>query len=54
MLLFAQKSSTVFSAFVEMLGVKYTQSYADKLYHEHPYKYSFFGLSKMLSEYNII
>lgn len=54
MLLFAQKSSTVFSAFVEMLGVKYTQSYADKLYHEHPYKYSFFGLSKMLSEYNIM
>lgn len=54
MLLFSNKVSTVFSAFIEMLGVKYTQSYADKLYHEHPYKYSFFGLSKMLSEYNIM
>lgn len=44
---------TIFSAFIGMLNVKYSQSYADKLYNEHPYKYSLFGLSKMLLEYNI-
>lgn len=36
-----------------MLNVKHTKKYADKLYNEHPYKYSLFGLSKMLSEYKI-
>lgn len=47
------KKQTVFTAFIGLLNVKYTPSYADKLYHEHPYKYSLFGLSKMLSEYQI-
>lgn len=51
--LFSNTNKNVFSAFIGMLDVKYTQLYADKLYHEHPYKYSLYGLSKMLSEYNI-
>lgn len=44
---------TILSAFFSLLNVKHTQSYANKLYNEHPYKYSLFGLSKMLSEYKI-
>ena len=47
------KTQNLLSAFIELLNVKYTPSYADKLYNEHPYKYSLFGLSKMLSEYQI-
>ena len=38
---------------LDTLHVKHTKSYAYKLYHEHPYRYSFWGLSKMLSTYNI-
>lgn len=47
------KKQNVLTAFIGLLNVKYTHSYADKLYYEHPYKYSLFGLSKMLSEYQI-
>lgn len=46
-------NKTIFSTFIELLNVKYSQWFADKLYNEHPYKYSLFGLSKMLLEYNI-
>lgn len=42
----------MFSSLLNMLGVKHTE-YADRLFNEHPYKYSFYGLSKMLSAYNI-
>lgn len=47
------RNQTILSAFLNLLDVKYTKSYANKLYNEHPYKYSLFGLSKMLSEYKI-
>lgn len=51
--LFKKSNKTILSVFLRLLHVKHTQSYADKLYNEHPYKYSLFGLSKMLSDYNI-
>ncbi len=35
------------------LGVKYTTGYSEALYEQHPYKYTLFGLSKMLSEYSV-
>lgn len=35
------------------LRVPHTNFYVDKLYREHPYKDTFWGLSKMLSFYNI-
>ena len=44
---------TILSAFLDLLHVNHTQSFANKLYNEHPYKYSLYGLSKMLSDYNI-
>lgn len=50
---FLNKSQTILSAYLDLLNVKHTKKYADKLYNEHPYKYSLFGLSKMLSEYKI-
>ena len=47
------KNRTLLSAYLSLLKVKHTARYADKLYNEHPYKYSLFGLSKMLSGYKI-
>lgn len=44
---------TILASYLSLLKVKHTAKYADKLYNEHPYKYSLFGLSKMLSEYKI-
>jgi len=42
-----------FVAYLNLLGVKYTQCFSNKYFNEHPHKYSLFGLSKMLSEFNI-
>lgn len=47
------KNQTILSAYLSLLKVKHTARYANKLYNEHPYKYSLFGLSKMLSEYKV-
>lgn len=40
-------------AFLNLLGVKYTQSFSEQYYNEHPHKYNLFGLSKMLADYGI-
>lgn len=45
------KNQTILSGYLDLLNVKHTKKNADKLYNEHPYKYSLFGLSEMLSEY---
>jgi natural product precursor len=47
------RKNNVFTTFLNCLGIKYTDQYADKLFNEHPHKYDLFGLSKMLSEYEI-
>ncbi len=47
------RKDNVFTTFLNCLGVKYTDQYAEKLFNEHPHKYNLFGLSKMLSEYKI-
>lgn len=51
--LFKKSDRTILSAFLRLLHVSHTRRYADGLYNEHPYKYSLYGLSKMLSDYNI-
>lgn len=47
------KHDTVFTCFLRELGVKFTNSFSDKLFSEHPYKYTLFGLSKMLTYYGV-
>jgi thiol-disulfide isomerase/thioredoxin len=47
------KNNNIFTTFLSYLEVKHTDEYANKLYNEHPHKYNLFGLSKMLSDYNI-
>lgn len=43
----------IFTTFLDLLHVKYTKSYSEKFYNEHPHKQDLYGLSKMLSIYNI-
>lgn len=43
----------VIEFFLEQLEVKYTHSYASKLYDEHPHKYNMFGLIDILHSYNL-
>ncbi len=45
--------NNIFATVLDLLNVKYTRSFSNKYYNEHPYKYSLYGLSKMLADYNI-
>lgn len=47
------KTKNILELTLELLKVKHTDMYTSKLYNEHPYKNSLFGLSEMLSNYNI-
>ncbi|MDR3047822.1 MAG: hypothetical protein LBU51_09515 [Bacteroidales bacterium] len=47
------KGQNVFVSLLNLLGVKYTNSFSNKYFREHPHKYNLFGLSKMLSDYGI-
>lgn len=40
-------------AFLKILNVKYTDSYSREYFEEHPYKDSLYGLSEMLTHYNV-
>lgn len=51
--LFAIEEHSILSDFLDLLRIKYTRTYSNKLYNEHPYKFSLYGLSKMLDVYNI-
>ena len=39
--------------YLRLLGVRHTADYASRLYREHPYRDSLFGLSQMLSDYHV-
>ena len=45
-------SKTLLSKLLVLLKIKHTE-FSDKLYFEHPYKYTFYGLDRILSLYNI-
>lgn len=45
--------NNIFTTLLGLLNVKHTHSYSSRLYNEHPHKYNLYGLSKMLSDYNI-
>ena len=47
------KLSNTFVTYLNLLAVKYTQSFSDQYINEHPYKYNLFGLSKRLVDYCI-
>ncbi len=41
------------TSILSLLNVRYTSKYANRYFNEHPYKYSLFGLSKMLTHYGV-
>ena len=43
----------IFTTFLDLLNVKHTSEFSNRLFNEHPHKYNLFGLSKMLSDYGI-
>lgn len=46
-------NTNVFAILLKLLNVKHTRAYSNRLYNEHPHKYNLYGLSEMLSDYNI-
>lgn len=53
MILINNEKQNLLSVFLQKMNVKHTIPFTEKLYNEHPYKYSLYGLSKMLSDYGI-
>ena len=47
------EGKNVFVDFLALLGVRYTESFLNQTFNEHPHKYNLYGLSKMLSDYRI-
>ncbi len=47
------KGQNIFTSLLYLLNVKYTESFSNRYYNEHPHKYNLFGISKMLDNYGI-
>lgn len=45
--------TTLLTRIFSVLEVPYTKSFSEKLYKEHPYCYTLYGLQQMLSRYNV-
>ena len=45
--------NNIFTTFLDLVGVKYTDSFSLQYFNEHPHKYNLFGLSSMLKDYGI-
>ena len=48
-----KKRGNTFVTLLSLLGVKYTESFSEQYFNEHPHKYNLYGLSKMLTDYGI-
>lgn len=53
MTLFLKKHTNNLVSILSLLNVKHTDKYTNAYFNEHPYKYSLFGLSKMLNHYRV-
>ncbi len=53
MKIIAKKNENTLTSILSLLNVEYTREYTNKYFNEHPYKYSLFGLSKMLTNYGV-
>ena len=47
------KRNNILANYLSLLGVRYTESFSGQYFNEHPHKRNLFGLSKMLSDYNV-
>lgn len=48
-----EEYTNALTSILSLLDVRYTSKYANRYFNEHPYKYSLFGLSKMLTCYGV-
>ena len=48
-----QKNKNIFVNILNILKIRHTESFSNRLFNEHPYKNTLYGLSKMLSDYRI-
>lgn len=46
-------AKNLFHQFVEALGVPHTSAFTDRVFETHPYKYTLYGIARMLREYGI-
>lgn len=44
---------TILTSFLKLLNVKHTKAFTHQYFNEHPNKYNLYGISSMLSDYNI-
>ena len=51
--IFKKNSPNIVASVLDELKVKHTFTFSNKYYNEHPYKNSLYGLSKILSDYQI-
>lgn len=47
------RPQNIFVTFLRLLNVKCTNWYSNQFYNDYPDKYNFYGLSRMLAEYNV-
>lgn len=47
------KNTNSLATILSLLKVRYTAGYTDRYFNEHPFKYSLYGLSTMLTHYGI-
>lgn len=45
--------SNIFSRWLNYLEVPYSKYFSEKLFQEHPHKYTLYGISNLLSSYGI-
>lgn len=50
---FMENPKNTFAALLDLLDVKHTRAFANRLFHKHPHKDNLFGLSEILSDYGI-
>jgi len=48
-----KRGKNTFVTLISLLGVRFTESFSDKYFNEHPHKYNLYGLHNMLSDYKI-
>ena len=48
-----ESSRSKLETFSGLLEVKYSESFTDQYFNEHPYRYNLLGLSKMLTDYGV-
>lgn len=48
-----KNQQSIFLRFVKALGIVHTSDYTEGIFQEHPYKYSLYGLSKLLTKYHV-